>query len=154
MGKSVWKSPAARLLLLAAGASKIAGFHLPGFVFVDPPSPRITQAPSAAAVELRLRQNLLAPRTVNSCATSCIASAVTKSTSCQLGDTACECKATNAEIIYDGAYGCVVLACGDLIAASEFCLPDAIRPPVRMLCASVALNLLVLPSAQVGAVDR
>ena len=152
MGKSVWKSPAARLLLLAAGASKIAGFHLPGFVFVDPPSPRITQAPSAAAVELRLRQNLLAPR-VNTCASSCIASAVTKSTSCQLGDTACECKATNAEIIYDGAYGCVAVACGDLIAASEFFV-SRMRYELPFGCRVCFRCFESARPPQIGAVDR
>lgn len=44
------------------------------------------------------------------CATSCIASAVTKSTNCKLGDYQCECN--YATVINQGAAPCVQSACG------------------------------------------
>lgn len=48
--------------------------------------------------------------TLPSCATSCVASAVTKSTDCKLGDYQCECNF--ATVINQGAAPCVQSACG------------------------------------------
>ncbi|PTB76782.1 hypothetical protein M440DRAFT_1401130 [Trichoderma longibrachiatum ATCC 18648] len=48
--------------------------------------------------------------TIPACATDCVASAVTKSTNCKLGDTLCECNA--ADVINKGAAPCVQSACG------------------------------------------
>ncbi|KAH8898134.1 hypothetical protein GQ53DRAFT_837122 [Thozetella sp. PMI_491] len=112
------------LLSLAGGA---ASFNIPFFDVSDPAFPQITQAPSAAALDLRLRDEL-SPRTVMTCATACIDSAVTKSTTCRLNDLACECQYLNIEIIYEAAYACLAQACGYLVAAnvisaaSEECL--------------------------------
>ncbi|KAL7900646.1 hypothetical protein HDV63DRAFT_369243 [Trichoderma sp. SZMC 28014] len=48
--------------------------------------------------------------TLPACATSCVASAVTKSTDCKLGDYQCECNF--ATVINQGAAPCVQSACG------------------------------------------
>ena len=70
----------------------------------------VTAAPSPEVVELRLAKKAVA--TTPSCAYSCIASAITKSTNCQVGDHVCECATTNAYLILYGAYYCVLQACG------------------------------------------
>ncbi|UKZ72037.1 uncharacterized protein TrAtP1_012974 [Trichoderma atroviride] len=64
--------------------------------------------------------------TIPSCATSCVASAVTKSTDCKLGDYQCECNF--ATVINQGAASCVQTACGfegalqAQVAGEQLCL--------------------------------
>ncbi|KAL6882875.1 hypothetical protein HDV57DRAFT_463046 [Trichoderma longibrachiatum] len=64
--------------------------------------------------------------TIPACATDCVASAVTKSTNCKLGDTLCECNA--ADVINKGAAPCVQSACGYVgavqaqVAGEQLCI--------------------------------
>ncbi|KAL2128452.1 hypothetical protein VTI74DRAFT_9178 [Chaetomium olivicolor] len=89
----------------------------------------ITQAPSADALELRLRTfaKLQARATVPSCASSCINDAVTGLTPCSLDDDACKCRQGNALAIQMGAYNCVIDSCGFITGpaiwseAAEYC---------------------------------
>lgn len=68
----------------------------------------ITAAPSLDILgDLKFARAL---PTLPSCATSCVASAVTKSTDCKLGDYQCECNF--ATVINQGAATCVQSACG------------------------------------------
>lgn len=68
----------------------------------------ITAAPSLGILgDLKFARAL---PTLPSCATSCVASAVTKSTDCKLGDYQCECNF--ATVINQGAATCVQSACG------------------------------------------
>ncbi len=117
MAESLRKLPISCLLLFLVAVGT-AAYKVPAFDLQDPAVPKITQAPSVEALDLRLRHEL-APRTFQSCATPCLDSAITKSTTCSLGDSACECQSLNAEIIYIAAYTCVTNACGYLVAASE-----------------------------------
>ncbi|KAK3942333.1 hypothetical protein QBC46DRAFT_426806 [Diplogelasinospora grovesii] len=84
-----------------------------------PAHPEITQAPSPKALDLQLRGAMLSPRAATGmdCCTSCVEAAVTKSTTCSLGDHTCECQSANADLIYIGAYGCV-MNCGVVVANS------------------------------------
>ncbi|EGR46781.1 uncharacterized protein TRIREDRAFT_122941 [Trichoderma reesei QM6a] len=86
--------------------------------------PIITPGPSP---ELLAELNF--PRavpTIPACATDCVASAVTKSTNCKLGDTLCECNA--ADVINKGAAPCVQSACGYVgavqaqVAGEQLCI--------------------------------
>lgn len=90
-----------------------------------PANARITEAPSAHALELRLRAAAgLEPRAtslrIQTCATSCINSVVTKWTQCSLGDYACECQQKNSLIIQDNAMYCVEMACPFDVANGTF----------------------------------
>lgn len=67
----------------------------------------ITAAPSLKLGDLKFARAL---PTFPSCATSCVASAITKSTDCKLGDYQCECNF--ATVINQGAATCVQSACG------------------------------------------
>lgn len=69
----------------------------------------ITAAPSLDILgDLKFARAALP--TLPPCATDCVASAVTKSTNCKLGDYKCECN--SATIINQGAAPCVQSACG------------------------------------------
>lgn len=88
---------------------------------------RVTEAPSRAALDRRLRYaaDALERRvdlSVDSCASACINAAVTKSTSCKVGDWSCECSETNQAYIEAGALSCVYQRCGYAVGASECCL--------------------------------
>ncbi|KAH8909485.1 hypothetical protein BR93DRAFT_393480 [Coniochaeta sp. PMI_546] len=85
----------------------------------------ITEAPSQAAVDLRLRYaaDALERRvelSIDSCATACINAAVTKSTNCKVGDWSCECSETNQAYIEAGALSCVYQRCGYAVGANVF----------------------------------
>jgi CFEM domain len=86
---------------------------------VDPP--QITTAPSRKAVNLRLGKRGSGGWSVPACATSCIASVIRKSTSCSIGDRACECQSSNGYIIEVGAEACVERACGGYLSALSAC---------------------------------
>lgn len=69
----------------------------------------ITAAPSLDILgDLKFARAVLP--SIPACATSCVASAVTKSTNCKLGDYQCECN--YATVINQGAAPCVQSACG------------------------------------------
>jgi len=77
----------------------------------------ITEGPSQAAVDLRLRYATEALErrvdlSIDSCASACINAAVTKSTNCKVGDWSCECSQTNQAYIEAGALSCVYQRCG------------------------------------------
>ncbi|KAH0491694.1 hypothetical protein TgHK011_003110 [Trichoderma gracile] len=86
--------------------------------------PIITPGPSP---ELLAELNFArAVPTIPACATDCVASAVTKSTNCKLGDTLCECNA--ADVVNKGAAPCVQSACGYVgavqaqVAGEQLCI--------------------------------
>jgi hypothetical protein len=120
------------LFLFAAvpAASLHARYH--GGDHVTPASPdvwsQITHAPSPKAVDLRLRANAVARDSIAACASACLGSAITKSTSCQIGDMACECQFDNAVAIELGAFTCVESACGLFAAASKCPQPPTPQP--------------------------
>ena len=111
----------ALLCLTLALAYCISALKLPPCDASSPAVAVVTQAPSADALELRLRHQRrdLPRRNVYTCAVPCIDAAITKSTTCRLGDLTCECQSLNAEIIYLAAYTCMANACGYLVAASR-----------------------------------
>ncbi|KAL7948554.1 hypothetical protein V8C42DRAFT_342578 [Trichoderma barbatum] len=90
----------------------------------------ITPGPSLDSVgDLRLARALSIP----ACATSCVASAVTKSTNCKLGDTVCEC---NSMIFINSvAAPCVQSACGFVGAAQA-------QVAGEQICISVLAGIL------------
>lgn len=116
------------LLCFLLAPSPSSAIHLPNIPAPNdkhirfraaPPPAVITPGPSVDVLNQRLG---LVPRsmTVADCAATCIASAVTKSTSCQLDDEACMCELNNAYIIQFGAQFCVSNNCGYLVANSTF----------------------------------
>ncbi|KAJ9151756.1 hypothetical protein NKR23_g2944 [Pleurostoma richardsiae] len=120
----------------------------------------ITEAPSADALDLRLRvRGKLDSRAtgLQTCATACIASVVTKSTLCSLGDYDCECESSNTEIIEAEAYGCVMQACGVYVAAAvwseaaDLC-SSVLAGDLSATGASDASTTLVTPSSGEGSV--
>lgn len=79
----------------------------------------ITPAPSLDILgDLKFARAALP--SIPACATSCVASAVTKSTNCKLGDYKCECNF--ATVINQGAAACVQSACGYIGAVRKWTL--------------------------------
>ncbi|OWT42637.1 CFEM domain-containing protein [Pochonia chlamydosporia 170] len=107
------------LLLQTVSAGRIPVYPSPTPVLDLSPFPVVTAAPSPDQVNKRLEKRTAI---VNSCATGCIASAVTKSTECKLGDTACECEPVNASAVLWGAFSCIESACEALSAVSVICV--------------------------------
>lgn len=101
------------LFLQTISAARILAYPSPTPALDLDTLPVITAAPSPDLVNGRLEKRTAI---VNSCATACIASAVTKSTECKLGDTACECQPLNANAILLGAFNCIEAACGAFVA--------------------------------------
>lgn len=97
--------------------ARTAALDVKTMKYYQPHAPLITQAPSVEALDTKLRV-ALKPRTVITCATACIDAAVTKSTTCSIGDFACQCQSTNALSIYLGSEACIYSACGFAVAES------------------------------------
>lgn len=134
-----------RISLLAL-AAPFANFVAPAAASVVYPRYRGQQhggfgaTPAAAAADPLIttppvipKELLLQRRSVSlslpDCATSCIASAVTNDTDCEIDDYACGCQYSNAAIITSAATACVYTACGYLTA---FCkLQDAILVHIK-----------------------
>ena len=88
----------------------------PTTIFDLYPFPQITAAPSPELVKKRLGQLVQRSVIINTCATDCIASAVTKSTDCSIGDYGCECLKENQQVIFYGALNCIEEVCGAIEA--------------------------------------
>ncbi|RFU78545.1 hypothetical protein TARUN_3675 [Trichoderma arundinaceum] len=95
-------------------------------------APIITPAPTLDSLgDLKFARQAIP--SIPACATSCIASAVTKSTNCKLGDYKCECN--SATIINRGAAPCVQSACGYIVALQA-------QAAGEELCISVLAGLI------------
>lgn len=121
-----------RFPLLSAAIAldlKVADFALPSPIWALG-NAEITPGPALRAVKAQLNKRDITSARFP-CADSCLSSAVTKSTTCTVGDYACQCEPSNALIINEGADSCVVAACGAAIANRKCPSPKAARGSIR-----------------------
>jgi hypothetical protein len=107
-------------------------FGLPNVAFPSPgppveaSHPQVTAAPSPHLLDLRFQRRADGLQ----CASSCVTSAVTKSTDCRADDYACGCLPSNAMKIAYGAEPCIINTCGYAVYVSK-AMMDPLYTPLK-----------------------
>ena len=124
--RSLWAINAVVHLLMSTRVLGMPNVALPTAQFVAEGShPKVTAAPSPPLRDLRFHRRADGAQ----CASSCVLSAVTKSTNCRVDDYACGCIPENASKIGFGAEPCIVVTCGYAVYACEFDTTDTAARP-------------------------